>query len=167
MLKVQASYSKKVPAESEYSSQSYHCTIEMELPDGLTPQQLNERVHGVFAFVRNSVESELHNAGQPQAAPAPQTVQVQPAPQNYQAVVSQPQPQSHAAPSARPRSGGSRGNGLASPKQIQYLLSLASRAGWDINEILRQNNLTAFEQMSSKACSSLIDQLSGRVPAAA
>ena len=165
MLKVQASYSKKVPAESEYSSQSYHCTIEMELPDGLTPQQLNERVHGVFAFVRNSVESELHNAGQPQVAPAPQTVQVQPAPQNYQAVVSQPQ--SHAAPSARPRSGGSRGNGLASPKQIQYLLSLASRAGWDINEILRQNNLTAFEQMSSKACSALIDQLSGRVPAAA
>ena len=165
MLKVQASYSKKVPAESEYSSQSYHCTIEMELPDGLTPQQLNERVHGVFAFVRNSVESELHNAGQPQNAPAPQTVQVQPAPQNYQAVVSQPQ--SHATPSARPRSGGSRGNGLASPKQIQYLLSLAARAGWDINEILRQNNLTAFEQMSSKACSSLIDQLSGRVPAAA
>ena len=165
MLKVQASYSKKVPAESEYSSQSYHCTIEMELPDGLTPQQLNERVHGVFAFVRNSVESELHNAGQPQAAPAPQTVQVQPAPQNYQAVVSQPQ--GHAAPSARPRSGGSRGNGLASPKQIQYLLSLASRAGWDINEILRRQNVTAFEQLSSKTCSNLIDQLSGRVPAAA
>ena len=166
MLKVQASYSKKVPAESEYSSQSYHCTIEMELPDGLTPQQLNERVHGVFAFVRNSVESELHNAGQPQVAPAPQTVQVQTAPQpNYQAVVSQPQ--SHAAPSARPRSGGSRGNGLASPKQIQYLLSLAARAGWDINEILRQQNVAAFEQLTSKACSNLIDQLSGRVPAAA
>ena len=34
MLKLNASYSKKVPAESEYSSQSYHCTIEVELPDG-------------------------------------------------------------------------------------------------------------------------------------
>ena len=167
MLKLNAAYSKKVPAQGEYSSQSYHCQIEVELPEGLTPQQLNERVHGVFDFVRVSVESELHNAGQPQVAPAPQTVQVQPAPQNYQAVVSQPQTQSHAAPSARPRSGGSRGNGLASPKQIQYLLSLAARAGWDINEILRQQNVTAFEQLTSKACSNLIDQLSGRVPAAA
>ena len=159
MMKLNASYSKKVPADTEYSSQSYHCEIEVELPEGLTPQQLNERVHGVFDFVRVSVENELHNAAQPQNAPAPQPVQVQPAPQNYQAVVSQPQ--SHAAPSARPRSGGSRGNGLASPKQIQYLLSLASRAGWDINEILRQNNISAFEQLSSKVCSSLIDQLSG------
>ena len=161
MMKLNASYSKKVPADTEYSSQSYHCEIEVELPEGLTPQQLNERVHGVFDFVRVSVENELHNAAQPQSAPAPQ-----PAPQNYQAVVSQPQPQSHAAPSARPRSGGSRGNGLASPKQIQYLLNLAARAGWDINEILRQQNVTAFEQLSSKACSALIDQLCGRMAAA-
>ena len=161
MLKLNAAYSKKVPAQGEYTSQSYHCSIEVELPEGLTPQQLNERVHGVFDFVRVSVENELHNTAQPQNAPAPQPVQ-----QNYQAVVSQPQ-QNNAAQSARSRSNAQRGNGLASPKQIQYLLSLAARAGWDINEILRQNNLTAFEQMSSKACSSLIDQLSGRVPAAA
>ena len=166
MLKLNAAYSKKVPANGEYSSQSYHCQIEVELPEGLTPQQLNERVHGVFDFVRVSVENELHNTAQPQNAPAPQPVQVQTAPpSNYQAVVSQPQ--SHAAPSARPRSNAQRGNGLASPKQIQYLLSLAARAGWDINEILRQQNVTAFEQLSSKTCSNLIDQLSGRVPAAA
>ena len=155
MMKLNASYSKKVPADTEYSSQSYHCQIEVELPEGLTPQQLNERVHGVFDFVRVSVENELHNAAQPQNAPAPQPVQ-----QNYQAVVSQPQ-QNNAAQSARSRSNAQRGNGLASPKQIQYLLSLASRAGWDCNEILRQNNISAFEQLSSKVCSSLIDQLSG------
>ena len=155
MLKLNAAYSKKVHAQGEYTSQSYHCSIEVELPEGLTPQQLNERVHGVFDFVRVSVENELHNATQPQNAPAPQPVQ-----QNYQAVVSQPQ-QNNAAQSARSRSNAQRGNGLASPKQIQYLLSLASRAGWDCHEILRQNNISAFEQLSSKVCSSLIDQLSG------
>ena len=154
MLKLNAAYSKKVPAQGEYTSQSYHCSIEVELPEGLTPQQLNERVHGVFDFVRVSVENELHNTAQPQNAPAPQPVQ-----QNYQAVVSQPQ-QNNAAQSARSRSNAQRGNGLASPKQIQYLLSLASRAGWDCNEILGQNNISAFEQLSSKVCSSLIDQLS-------
>ena len=37
MLKLNASYSKKVPAEGEYTSQSYHASIEVELPDGLVP----------------------------------------------------------------------------------------------------------------------------------
>lgn len=34
MLKLNASYSKKVPAEGEYTSQSYHASIEVELPEG-------------------------------------------------------------------------------------------------------------------------------------
>ncbi len=80
MLKLNASYSKKVPAESEYSSQQYHCQIEVELPDGLNPQQLQEKVHNVFDFVRNSVETELHHNA-PAQQPA-QTMQLPPAQQN-------------------------------------------------------------------------------------
>ena len=45
MLKLNASYSKKVPAEGEYSSQSYHASIEVELPDGLSSEQLNGKIH--------------------------------------------------------------------------------------------------------------------------
>ena len=60
MLKLNASYSKKVPAEGEYSSQSYHASIEVELPDGLNQEQLQNRIHETFAMVRESVESELH-----------------------------------------------------------------------------------------------------------
>ena len=63
MLKLNASYSKKVPAEGEYSSQSYHASIEVELPDGLTQDQLNEKIHETFAMVRDSVEAELHGNG--------------------------------------------------------------------------------------------------------
>ena len=48
MLKLNASYSKKVPAEGEYSSQSYHASIECELPDGLNANQLQERIHDTF-----------------------------------------------------------------------------------------------------------------------
>ena len=55
MLKLNASYSKKVPAEGEYSSQSYHASIEVELPDGLTSEQLNSKIHDTFEMVRNSV----------------------------------------------------------------------------------------------------------------
>ena len=60
MLKLNASDSKKVPADTEYSSQSYHASVEVELPDGLTPDQLNAKIHETFALVRDSVESELH-----------------------------------------------------------------------------------------------------------
>jgi len=42
MLKLDASYSKKVPAEGEYTSQSYHASIEVELPDGLSAELENE-----------------------------------------------------------------------------------------------------------------------------
>ncbi len=59
MLKLNASFSKKVPAEQEYSSQSYHAAVEVELPDGLNPQQLQQRIHDTFSLVRNSVECEI------------------------------------------------------------------------------------------------------------
>ena len=60
MLKLNASYSKKVPADGEYTSQSYHASIEVELPDGLSSEQLNSKIHETFEMVRSSVEAELH-----------------------------------------------------------------------------------------------------------
>lgn len=55
MLKLNASYSKKVPAEGEYTSQSYHASIEVELPDGLIQNQLQARIHDTFALVKESL----------------------------------------------------------------------------------------------------------------
>ena len=151
MLKLNASYSKKVPAESEYSSQSYHCTIEIELPDGLSPQQLQEKVHGVFDFVRNSVEAELHN-GVPAKAqpPVPQTIQQpyvqQATPQNYLQSQNIPYRNSNAA---------------ASPKQVNYLLSLAKRAGWTVQQILARCQIPNIEAIPARVCSQLIQEFSG------
>ena len=51
MLKLNASYSKKVPADGEYTSQSYHASIEVELPDGLSAEQLNGKIHETFEMV--------------------------------------------------------------------------------------------------------------------
>ena len=162
MPKLNASYSKKVPAESEYSSQSYHCTIEVELPDGLSPQQLQEKVHNVFDFVRNSVEAELHNgASSPQMPPQPvqQTVP-QPAPQGYQQPAQPNYQQSQAHQSSQGRQY-RNGNTAASPKQVNYLLSLAKRAGWTVQQILQRCQVQAVEQIPSKLCSQLIQEFSG------
>ena len=131
MLKLNASYSKKVPAEGEYTSQSYHASIEVELPDGLSQEQLNGKIHETFALVKESVEAELS-----EKTPAKQGGNI---PQNG---TNQPV----------------QGNPPASPKQINYLLSLASRRGVTPQQIAAQNNVASVDQLSKKQCSALIEQ---------
>ena len=131
MLKLNASYSKKIPADGEYTSQSYHASIEVELPDGLSSEQLNGKIHETFEMVRNSVEAELHgNTPVRQAGNVPQNTHNQPV----------------------------QGNPPASPKQISYLLNLASRRGITPQQIAAQNNVASVDQLSKKQCSTLIEQ---------
>ena len=131
MLKLNASYSKKVPADGEYTSQSYHASIEVELPDGLSAEQLNGKIHETFEMVRNSVEAELHgNTPANHGSYIPQETQNQPA----------------------------QNNPPASPKQINYLLTLASRRGITPAQIAAQNNVANINQLSKKQCSALIEQ---------
>ena len=144
MLKLNASYSKKVPADTEYSSQSYHASIEVELPDGLTPEQLNARIHETFAMVRDSVEAELHgetvNAGQ------------------MTSVLQQPaQQQNKPAYGKKPAT-----DAPASPKQIKFLLDLARQSGYTIEQLKARFNVAALEDLSRTQCSRAIDLLNGK-----
>ena len=131
MLKLNASYSKKVPAEGEYTSQSYHASIEVELPDGLSQEQLQSRIHETFEMVRNSVEAELHG----------NTLNQQGGNGTVNTVNNNQQ-----------------GSTPASPKQINYLLTLASRRGITPQQIAVQNNVANINQLSKKQCSTLIEQ---------
>ena len=146
MLKFNASYSKKVPANTEYSSQSYHASVEVELPDGLTPEQLNARIHETFALVRDSVESELHgestNAGQMTDA---QQLPIQPTQQTKPAYGKKPAPD---AP--------------ASPKQIKYLLDIARQIGYTVEQLKAKFNVPARESLTKMQCSRAIDELNGK-----
>ena len=138
MLKLNASYSKKVPADGEYTSQSYHASIEVELPDGLSQEQLNGKIHETFAMVRDSVEAELHgNVPANHGTPEPQGSR-NPAPQGSRSAGSSDVP--------------------ASPKQISYLLSLASRRGITPQQIAAQNNVADVQQLTKKQCSALIER---------
>ena len=147
MLKLNASYSKKVPADTEYSSQSYHASVEVELPDGLTPEQLNARIHETFAMVRDSVEAELHgeggNAGQMVDAPQ---LPIQPA-----------QQQNKPTYGKKPAT-----DAPASPKQIKFLLDLARQNGYTVEQLKSRFNVPAIESMTKTQCSRAIDQLKGK-----
>ena len=154
MLKLNASYSKKVPADTEYSSQSYHASVEVELPDGLTPEQLNARIHETFAMVRDSVESELHG----NAARQPSTISQMPSPQP------QPDQHEHPAQNATKPAYGKKPvtDTAASPKQIKFLLDLARQNGYTVDQLKARFNVSALEDLSRTQCSRAIDLLNGK-----
>lgn len=132
MLKLNASYSKKVPAEGEYSSQSYHASIECELPDGLNANQLQERIHDTFELVRQSVEAELHDGNRQQQQPA----QVQQTQQTQQSGKTAP----------------------ASPKQIRYLLDLARMRGITPQQLAAHFQVADVRQLTRQQCSTQINE---------
>ena len=134
MLKLNASFSKKVPAESEYSSKSFHASIEVELPDGLNDAQLKERIHGTFELVKSSVENEI--GAQPQTQTAARSL---PSGNSYQG----------AKPHSDP----------ASSKQIKYLLDLAKAAGMTPSEIVARAGARSIDELTRQQCSKLIDEL--------
>ena len=142
MLKLSASFSKKVPVEGqEFSSQSYHASVEVELPDGLSPERLTARIHETFALVRTSVEHELHTGGDAVAPPA-------------------------AAP---PNGNGPHGEartGAPAPitqKQRRFLVDIALRRGMDLAELdaaaFRQFGVRGTQELSRPQASALIDSL--------
>ena len=133
MLKLNASYSKKIPADSQYSSQSFHASVEVELPDGLTQEQLNAKIHETFDLVRESVEAELHGNTAPQ--------------------------QNKAAYGKR---NGTISDAPASPKQVKYLLDLARQYGVSPDQIKVKFNVPSLESLTKTQCSRAIDELSGK-----
>ena len=138
MLKLNASYSKKVPAGEEYSSQSFHASVEVELPDGLTQELLQARIHETFDLVRNSVEAELHGNVPRNCEGYSATEERKTAPQGN-------------------RAAGRQNDVPASPKQLSYLLDLARQRGVTPQQIAAQHGVPDVRQLSKRQCSELIN----------
>ena len=135
MLKLNSSYSKKVPVEGqEFSSQSYHASVEVELSDALEPQQIQERIHATFKIVKEAVESELN--GKSQSA--------------------------HKTESPREHNGNGSSE-KASTKQIKYLTDLARVRDITISELNNQAKRIygagSIYDLTKKDASKLVDSL--------
>ena len=147
MLKLNASFSKKVPAEVEFSSKGYSATIEIELPDGLTQQQLQGRIHDTFELVRSSVENEINGI-----AETVNTVQT-PAPVN-----SNTKPyQNNNSNNSNYTQKNNKSVGLASPKQVKYLSDLARTGNIPLNGYLENYGHTKVSELDRQQCSYLIN----------
>jgi hypothetical protein len=133
MLKLNASYSKKIPVSGEeFSSQAYYAAIEVELPDGLSPDQIKDKIHGTCEAGRNAGEAERHGCATSHNPTAP-------------------------TPPAK------RTQQKASPKQLKYIIDLAARRHMtpgDVNAaVQRRFGVADVNQLSRAQASALIDEI--------
>lgn len=78
MIKINISFSKKVPVPGQqFSSLSFHASMERELSDGLSGQQIQQEYSRGYALLEQTVEEEINRhigAGKSTPyAPKPQT----------------------------------------------------------------------------------------------
>ena len=137
MLKLNAAFNKKIPVAGEqYSSQSYHCSVEVELSDAATPVQLQAKIHDTFALVRDAVESELH--GKPAAKPET------------------------AAQTAKPENA-KPDTAKASNAQIKYALDLAKTKGMTLSalnaRVQDRFKVASIYELARRDASKLVDEL--------
>ena len=137
MIRATLSYSKKVPADEQYSSQGYHLSLEQELPDNLRQEELRAQIHETYNLVRQIVDEELN--GERQTKPVAKT---------------------------RAESGGSdqaSDSQKCSPNQARFIMDLSRDAGIEFNDLNAQvqemYKVESVYLLSKKAASRLISDL--------
>ncbi len=144
MLKVCTSYSKKVPTDQQYSSQQFHASVEVELSDALSPEDLQDRIRQTFDLVKSSVETEINGNGT-SAKEAPAS-------------------RNNGGRSTSPTgSANGNGHGKASNAQIKYITSLATEQDIRLsalNDYCREHfRVDSLYELTKKDASALVDAL--------
>ena len=142
MLKLSTSFSKKVPVPGqEFSSQSYHAAVELELSDALKPDEVQARIHQTFDMVRRAVETEINGKSAPTAN----------------------QPAVQQAPAA---GGAFKPVEKASNKQVKFILDLAGRQNLPLSalnaDVQKQFGVADIYALDRKQASALVDSLKQR-----
>lgn len=141
MLKLNTSFSRKIQGEGQFTSRGYLASVELELPDGLTQEQIRGRIRDAFGLVKNSVDDEIAKDGNGSAHGSVDS-----------ASASQEKKEALRA--------------LASPKQVKYLSDLAREKGMKAESLAMQKFGVGVYDLTKKECSDLIDELGVRRKAA-
>ena len=148
MLKLNASFSKKIPADVEFSSKGYSASIEVELPDGLSQEQLQGRIHDTFELVKSSVESEINGTAEV----------IQASTQAPTPINNNTRPYQNSNNSSN-YSKSNKNEGFASPKQVKYLCDLARKGNIQLNGYLENYGHTQPSELTKQECSYLINMI--------
>lgn len=164
-MKIVSHYAKKIGREN-YGSECFSASVELDVGDAAESVDLADRLAAIWAQLRDAVEAEIKKAGPARGngngkggnghAPAP-VGNGRPANGNGGGHHHQ----------QGPRNGGSAGNYVASPKQISFLMGLASRQGIKPAELtnrvraLLENPSATVRDLTKQQASTLIEELKG------
>jgi hypothetical protein len=151
MIKLNTSYSKKVPVEGQqFSSESFHASVEIELADNLSASEIQDKIHSTAELLRQSVDAELCQTRKPEQA------------QERQRGAFTPRQQQGGRQQERASEGSQR---KASNKQVKYLTDLAGENHvtlQDLNaEILERYGVAGLYDLNAAQASEMIDSLTG------
>lgn len=141
MLKINASYGLK-EGRPNFGSESALCSVEMEVSDSISPDELKRKIHSAFCIVREQCRVELSANGNVErpgpADPGANEVPLPPA----------------------------RGNGKASNKQIKFITDICSQRGMSLSElnadVRKRFGVEGLYDLDKKQASTLLDELNGK-----
>lgn len=160
-MKVHINYLKKLPGQTEYSSEQFYCGLEVVLPDGQRID-VQKTVAGLFAEARRSVEAQVDEAAERTAIK--HDGEPEPVPSWAEKRRELP------AVEAPRRNGNGHGNGngdgaagAASNKQVGFIIVLGKKAGMSFREVqdfaAKVAGKPDLYKLSRREASAVIEQL--------
>ena len=163
-MKVHVNYARKAGREN-YGSENFSLALETEPPPDVASdrEKLRGYIEALFAECKARVEDQVVEAGEREPAPERTQSRAAPVPVPRRApprvVRGGVPPGGRSAPHSTPHAD----DGLASPKQVNYLRSLGSQNGLSYGQVAALAEETFgkrdLRELTKKEASSLIDQL--------
>ena len=159
MMTISASHSMKAPIEGQdYSSQSYHVGLEVEVADTLDGNGIIARTHELFDLARLAVTQQLMNGTG--KANGNGRVNVNGGGNGSRVVVVEEKKPEEWIPKQDPN------NPIITPKQRQFLVALVQKrfkGGIKAFEAhLREEGITSVSMLTRRQASQIIDDLAGK-----
>ena len=131
----------------------YHASVELELSDGLSPEEIHQRITDTFALVKDSVENQIQGEEPPKSRINGNGRSGPPRNNN---------------PASRDAGSGANGNSKATNAQIKYMTSLASDQNIPLGELTQfvkdEYGVDSLYDLTKNAASKLVDGLkNGRI----
>lgn len=161
-MKIVSHYAKKVGREN-YGSECFSASVELDVGDATESVDLADRLAAMWAQLRDAVEAEIRKAAPDKTNGNGNNGHAPAAPVNDGPIAGN----GSAHHQQGPRNGGSAGNYVASPKQLSFLMGLASRNGIKPSELtnrvraLLENPAATVRDLTKKQASELIEELKG------
>lgn len=148
MIRIIANVSKKVPVPGvEYSSQSFMAGIEVEVSDGATPEEIQQKIHSVYSTLERTIDSEIaaRNGEAPTTAALGSASEQRPA-------------------NRLPTTKSGNGNGRrATQAQIKAILAIGQSIGMDrtkvIDYVAGEFGVKKLDDLAIKDASTLIERM--------